>query len=358
MGFFEKLDAVESALSSLAVYPSRLLDSSKPNQERPYPFFASSPHAELSLNKHVDVYEYSEGGLLLSKVYPFVLDSASYPLTMRNVAKELDINCDVESVPGAHWLIDVTQGETTKMYGYGCPSGGGSFFTRIVKKDYVFDNSSNDFGRKGSIEKLRARYLEYQTQGRIDNEVLYKQLSGEEVSKVIGSGSWAIVAVENSRGYGETYAYLSLGADNNSYNVASNAWVDGRYVDNKERLVLGETFDQHQTANIIVRAVTYFDAYGAKHTGDIIYSYDSGTDTWTALDYYDPYRWDDGDTELPAQFILTHEQVKAMNLDRNTNSNPTSGVVYNGKVPTGTKFDEAFSGWQKRNGKWYFWLRK
>ena len=223
MSFFEKMDAVESGLAGLALYPRDVLDSSKPVEGRPYPLFATSPYEELSFNEHLEVYQPSAKGLLLVSAYPFILDSASYPGTMSAVAKELDSACTVSGVEGAHWLIRVSLNGTEKTYGHGTPSGRDPIYSKRANKDFTFDGSSSDFGTNGTLEKLAARYQEYGKLASSDAASLANMLSSESVAKAVGPGSWVRVATEGWFGYGTTFGYIAAGPGGSGYSIASDA---------------------------------------------------------------------------------------------------------------------------------------
>ena len=63
-------------------------------------------------------------------------------------------------------------------------------------------------------------------------------------------------------------------------------------------------------------------------------------DQWYAL-----YNYLGGDIELlqpglkvPAEFQMTRSQVESMQIDKNRNSNPRSGFIFDGTVAPGTVF--------------------
>ena len=337
MSFFEKLDAVQAGLTELSLYPRGLSDSSKRDPDNPYPFFAASPYVELGLNKHYDVYQGSEEPLLITRVYPFILDSASFPGTMSAVARKLEPECTTGGT-SYHWLVDITFNGETKSYG-GAGSGGSEpILTKRVTKDFRFNNLGNDFGTHATLNSLKNRLLKYGEYAVSDNAEIEAQLSRETVGKTIAPGCWVLVATEGWFGYGKTYSYIALAPDGEGYTVASGAWVDGRYVNEYERIELGVKFSDYPEADIIVRNVSYTDKNGKQHQSDILYSYDSETDTWRAPYYYNAAWWYTVGMELFSQFILTREQVENMGVDRNTNLIPDNGRIYDGSDVPGTPF--------------------
>ena len=336
-GFFENLDAVESALYQLAVYPRAVYDTSKPSPTTPYPFLAVSPYEELSLNDHYEVFERSENGLFLRSLYPYVLDSLGWPGTISAVAKRLDPTCEV-SRGGVHWEVEVTKGGETHSYGWAGEGGSGPIFANKASVNFTFDGSTNDLATLNDIATLRDQYLAYITASNADLAVYEDLIQGETFKKTIGPGSWIRVAWEGWGG--TTFAYVAgriPGDTSNGTHTASDAWVDGRYINTHNCLDLGATFADHPTANIIVRNKSYVDYYGNKRQCDVVYEYCSSTDDWRAPLYY-TVGWYRDDVDLPDEFILTRQDVEAMSVDGDTNRIPLSGLVYDGTEYPGTPF--------------------
>ncbi|MGX8727936.1 MAG: hypothetical protein ACSW75_00040, partial [Lachnospiraceae bacterium] len=106
---FENLDAVQSMLDNYAVYPRGVRNPEKLNSSRPYPFLTTSPYRELTLNawysKMFDTSKFPR--LLLSNVYPYVLDSLGFPYLVKAIAEKLQPDCVVTG-GDAHWEIVVT----------------------------------------------------------------------------------------------------------------------------------------------------------------------------------------------------------------------------------------------------------
>lgn len=338
MGFFDKMDAIESGLMRQAHYPRKVLDDTKPIEGRAYPFFATSPYVELNFNKHLDIYETDKNGLLLIAAYPYILDSASYPNMMSDVAMQLEPNCTISGVSGAHWLRKVTFNGESKRYGSGTPHGNEPILAKRATRDFRFDGSDNDFGTNRSIAEFSERYVEYGKLAKADADELSALISKDNVMKAIASGSWVQVAAEGWLGYSTTFGYLAPNGSGTDYSIASNAWVDGRYVNEYERVELGETFSEHPTADIIVRNQSYADVHGKDRVSDIYYRYNKNSDTWRASEYYTRGGTLSQSASLPEQFVLTRKQVKAMGVDANTNRIPVEGVVFDGTKAPGTPF--------------------
>ena len=333
MSFFDKLAAVSNALKDLAVYPRLIRDPSQPSN-RPYPFLAVSRYWERSLNRHYEFYKISDKGVLAFDLYPFVLDSLSYPGTIRRVAEMLDSSCSTEAAD-VHFAVRISLGGETRAYGGSGKGDGDPLYTNQVgEKRFFFDGRNADLAVAADLNDLKLNYLAY---GEVadQNKANFKdQVEGDEFARAIGPGTWVRVAVEGSSG--EDYGYIAYGPGGTPF-IASSCWVDGRYIDQYECLEMNTSFAEHPTSSIILRNVHYTDKNGKEHTNDIIYKYSSNTDTWQAPLYYDDKTYSTSLT-IPDQFILTREQVEKMQLDGNTSHVPEAGKIYDGKAYPGTEF--------------------
>ena len=74
----------------------------------------------------------------------------------------------------------------------------------------------------------------------------------------------------------------------------------------------------------------YTDVHGEEHTQDVLFSYRASDDTWTAASAYGSY------TNVPEAFILTRDQVEAMNVDEYSDMLPSTYLIYDGTVYPGT----------------------
>ncbi|MBR3318095.1 MAG: Ig-like domain-containing protein [Atopobiaceae bacterium] len=339
-GFFNKMDAVQNGLDAIAAYPMGVFDESKPSQDFPYPFLAASPYRELDLNDHLEMYEYSEEGMLLTWAYPYVLDSLGFPSVMGSVAKKLDSSASVKWNSNLHWLVDVTYNGETRSYG-GAGSHGGSddraCFSSRIEKLYKFDGSANDY-YGASLNKMYNKRMEMGRQASEDSKEYAEQISGSRIAATVRPGAWLRVEREGW-GYAREYAYALADADYGYVSYASDCWVDGRYVSAWETYVPNATFGEHPTADIVVRNMTYTDHDGTQHTKDVRFAYDDTSNTWIADGYYAAswelsyYGW-----LLPDEFVLTADEVRAMGVDKNTGTLPHEGFIYDGKDVPGTPF--------------------
>ena len=336
MSFFEKLGEVQAGLNVLSVYPRTLRDANKPNTAWPYPFLAISPYKELGLNDHVgETFLASDEGLLLSALHPYVVDSLGFPGTMYNVARRLGYTDDYKS-GSTHAFVAITYGGETRYYGGAGDGGFGPFFSMQAETLFTFDGTSSDLATHADLDTLSARYLDMCSKADAYTADLFDQVQGEAFNQAIGSGSWVRVAIEGSRA--SWYSYVADGPDGGT-RVASDAWVDGRYVDAWEEVVLGEKLEDHPTSKIILRGVSYADLYGKNHVSDVEFIYDEAKNVWWAPLYYSRRWYYYTDMEVPDELILTPEEVKALVPDRNTNTLPLSGLVYDGTEPPGMPFE-------------------
>lgn len=116
MTFWQKLNAIQSALETISMYPKSLRDVSKPDDTTPYPALAASPYSELSLNEHYDMYHSYRAGVFAESLYPFVYDSCDFPSTMSIIAKKLDSSCTCK-YGDYHYEIYVTLNGSCYSYG-------------------------------------------------------------------------------------------------------------------------------------------------------------------------------------------------------------------------------------------------
>lgn len=340
--FFGKLDAVQSGLTQIALYPKRVRDSSKPNTSgRSCPLLAASPYPELSLNMHVESM-YEEGDpLLISSAYGFVLDSLGFPGMIGTVAERLQPNCKVESGSN-HYQVNVTYDGSTRTYGGAGTGSTYPIYTAFTSKTFKFDGTDAGYGTNLSLSTLRAKRLEYASKSDAFAQDSLAKLSVTEVGKVVSPGAWIKCAAEGYLGYGTTLCYAACGPSGGAV-YASNAWVNGRYVGQNEMYVKNAKFEDHPTAAIILEDVSYTDKKGASHKSSIVYAYNASTDSWRAPWYYFPLGESISSEELknlPAEFILTRAQVNEMKasgkLDGNTATPPAPKYIYDGTAEPGT----------------------
>ena len=337
--FFTNLNAVQDALYQIAVYPRSLCDDSA-QVEANYPCLASSPYPELSLNEHYEMYPQIRGWLL-KESYPFILHSLTFPGLIESVAKKLEPTAEIKQNSAAHWMIDVTFNGETHMYGGAGKGGYDDLYVSRVNKDFTFRGGSGDLGIRPSVQAYADRHAHY---AEIVNAYMteYKDLiEGETFHRTIEEtgGTWIRIATEWSIP-GALYAYAVPCGKYIIY--ASDAWVDGRYVNRNEQVVPGESFEDHPEAGLVLHDLTFTDRDGETHTQDVYYRYDSSDGKWKGFQFYELGYYVDSD--LPECLILTREQVEeSVRSAVNTDHIPESGLVYDGREYPGTPFTSVWA---------------
>lgn len=338
-GLFDNLQSVNSALGRLSVYPKNIVDTSKPDPNRPYPLLATSPYPELSLNEHYSMWQSADEMMFLEYLHPMVLSSVGVPGVMANVAKALQPDCTVSS-GSAHYLVDVTWNGTTKSYGGAGRGNTDPVMSKYIESLFTFDGGANDYAFSSSLDKLEKKIHQYEKQSTDELQTYRNQLSGDEFEKNIGAGSWLKVAAEGW-GYGTAYTYVSAytGVGNGVHHM-EDVWVDGRYVNKNNCIDLKATYAQHPTSDILVRNKTFTNASGKTVTQDVLYEYDAQRGGWYAVKSYYGRNWwySDSYDKLPADMKLSKEQVANMRVDSNAGKLPETGLIYDGTVAPGTPF--------------------
>lgn len=375
MTFFEKMDAVESGLDSICLYSGvYVLGKLNKSTTSPYYGLSTSPHVDQDFYIQDPYYRSDSKSMLVSSVYPYRLDSIGFPSEMGAVAKKLDSSATYKWNSSAHWLIDVTYNGETRSYG-GQGNGGGQGITSdLIKYVYSFDGSASDACTKNSWSEIRSMIKEYGAMTVKEEEKDLPELTWQQVSDTVGTdGSYVKLVLINSifGGGGTGYTFLYKSGSGSFPGYFSNAWYDGRYFNSHEFFEKGTTFDGEGTAStaaIIVKDAVIpfpdapegkkylynynsidkasdYDAETGVWSGFMRYSYDSSSGTWIAAVYRNSKCYDSekreyspiDDEEFKAACTLTLEDVKAMGIDKNANSNPESYYNYDMTVPPGTK---------------------
>ncbi len=350
---WENLNSVQEVLGILAVaddgisiYPKTLRDISKPTADgKSYPFLATGLYTEMTLNEHYDFCADSEESSLLYYSYPYVLSSRSFPNMMASVATILEPDCTLESVASRHELVKVVYNGEYGNYGGTGEGGSNPIFTHHIELLYPFDGSSNDYLTK-SLEERYAKMLEIDAKADEELSMYQAMISRSKLLSTIKSeangagGAWFRVATPAY--YGTTYTYLyTLNVDSACWlQYAEDVWVDGRYIDEKNNLVLGATFEEHPNATIIVRDMTYVNVDGETVTQDVAFEYESEYDAWYGYEqYFKNEGFSDSDmVNMPDEMVLTRDEVLAMKVDKNSGNLPEKGYIYDGTVKPGTAF--------------------
>ncbi len=347
--FFTNVSSIQKALDEIAVYPKGTYDKSKPNTKTPYPFYTAGYYLDQTylLEHYEDMFD-SAGKNFGYWIYPYILDSLGFPSTVARAARRLNPNCIIQRTE-AHYIIEITLDGVTKRYG---GAGGGGYnplySDRVNPNLFSFEGGAEDFATGLTIQRMQGLLKEYSKYSWEDEQYYYDLLQGNTFKEKTKGGTWIRI-------YGNAYAYVTSSKfrysdDVNVYSVG-DVWVDGRYILNNHAFVKGETFDKHPDADIIVRGMTYTNYDKEEKTGDVHFYYDKTSDTWRATDeygYHGDYKVDpetgymkfvyDENYELPDEFVLTRDEVLAMNIDGNRDVDPPSGLIYDGTAFPGTPF--------------------
>lgn len=348
--FFEKMDAVQSALDQLAVYPRSICNTSKPTGY--YGSLDIPVYGTGYLNEHYEniyrLYSDDDMFLLSQKIYPYAYDSNNFPGMMRDVAMDLASDCKFDDGYN-HSIIEVTKDGKTKSYGgqgYGTTD---PMLDTHIKNYFRFDGSSEDYYDQLTLDKLNTLLINYANYAKQDWASYPDLLYGKTFKQKIGKGTWIRVGAEGYNIDDHAFVYEMKYASWKSPSLLTNTWVDGRYVTNYGNFYNGYTFKDHNTAKIALLNQTITDKYGNKHEDNMLFYYREKYDAWIALDsyeyYYGVYSEDDIDFDsLPDEYVLTQDEVKKMNqdpetaLDCNTNKDPEHGLIYDGSAQPGTPF--------------------
>ena len=338
-GLFDNLQSVNLALGRLSVYPKNVVDTSKPDPDRPYPLLATSPYPELSLNEHYSMWQSADEMMFLEYLHPMVLSSVGVPGVMANVAKALQPDCTVSS-GSTHSQVNVTWNGTTESYGGAGNGNTDPVMSKYIESLFIFDGGANDYAFSSSLDKLEKKIHQYEKQSTDELQTYRNQLSGDEFKEKIGAGNWLKVAAEGW-GYGTAYTYVSAytGVGKHVYHM-EDVWVDGRYVNKNNCIDLKATYAQHPTSDILVRNKTFINASGETVTQDVLYEYDAQQGGWYAVQsYYGRNWWSSEDYDnLPDDMKLSKQQVTNMQVDSNAGKLPETGLIYDGTVAPGTPF--------------------
>ena len=324
MTFWEKMDACQEAMETLAVYPHRIFNMEKPNEALPYALLFSSIYPENKLMSAFHMYEESSTSCFLSMVYPFVRDSASFPGTMRTLARTFAPDCT-----GIHTQIQVTYEGESRIYGGQGKGGNSPVRSGHLTAKFSFDGSADDF-MTASLSEMEDTYLAYSAQADADIAADEEKVTGTAFRNTVGTGSWIMVNYEPmyiNRTPVNTYAFVS--SSNRSGYSAS--WIDGRYVNNRETFEPGKTLADYPTAPFVIPNMTYTRYNGVQVTASVTFRYEEANDRWSAASLYG------SSTDVPDAFYLSRQQVEER-ISANTNTVPDEGFIYNGTAEPGTPF--------------------
>lgn len=372
MSFFEKLDAIEEGLEKISLYSGAyVLGELQKSEKTPYYGLSTSPHVDQNFYIQEPYYRNSKV-LLVSLLYPFRLDSIGFPSTIANVAKTLDASVSCRQNPNYHWLMDITYHGETRSYGGQGTGGGQGIRENQILYRYSFDGSTNDAYNIRSLQRFSEIICEYGALTVPEDTTDLPELTWKDVIDTVGTrGSYIRLLLIHSIWGSTSYGYTFMYDDGTTFpGYFSNAWYDGRYFNEHEYFEKGTSFEDPDasTADIVIKnakipfpeapegkkytyqykditKVNEYDASTETWSGFTNYEYDSKTQTWiaTIYKYSKSYDMTSGqyssinDEAFINACTLTREEVKAMDIDKNANSDPAVYYNYDRTVFPGTK---------------------
>ena len=363
--FFENLEAIQSGLYSEALYSGSYIRGEIYQAEEYWSAYIS-PYADQGLYIGSPYNRRDNKSLLASALFPLFVTSLGFPSTIAEAAFRLDDSVTMEWDDYFHYLINITYKGETRAFG-GAGEGAGKAVTEDkIAYRYTFKNSEAT-----TLERLRELQKIYREAEVEDDVPRENALTWKDIYDSLGTGKWVRDCYTYSYWYttGEGKDLSGEEYDSVGDNIywggdvrwASDAWVDGRYINEYKGWVPGAKFEEHPDSPLIVRAVPFFEMSPyydefVKKVKDVKYYYNAEKDRWDA----DPFcfintNWYSGDLyyenieelvnegTLPAycleHLILTREEVETMGVDRNTDLFPKSGLIYDGTVAPGTPFN-------------------
>lgn len=377
--FFDNMDAVQSGFSSICFYSGSYIRGAIVKTGS-YWSLASAGHIDQSFYIYSPYSREGSRSLFATAIYPFRYDSLGFPGMMGAVSKRLDSTSSYQWNSASHAYIDVTYGDETRMYG-GQGSGEGQGISEDkIEQTFAFDRNDTEITLT-EIHKLLEAYAAVKMDDDIPRE---DALTWKKIYEDVGDGSWARLDGSNRyayfyrKGSGENFRGDEWGVGYSIYwggdlGYARDVWVDGRYVGEWRIYVPGEKFEDHSTSNIILNDVTipqvtydYNYEYNydtntyEKHYSNIsvteknktvLFVYDAEKKLWIAENSAFDNGWSSGystisqltekgllDEKYLDMVTLTPDEAEALHVDRNTDTVPEKGFIYDGTVEPGTPY--------------------
>lgn len=376
--YFDNLSGIQSGFKKECLYSGvYVLGEQKRSTTAPYYGLSTSPHVDQTFYIQSPYYRSESESMLVSELYPMRYDSLGFPSIMRSVAEKLDSTVTVKWSSTAHYLIDVTYNGETKSYGGAGSDGGQGINANQIKYWYSFDGSNDDAYMMCNLTDVSSMIREYGKLEVQEEPTDQAKLTWESVRKTVGKeGSYVKLTLLTSVFGGSTDGYTFMYDDGSSGEGSqgwgavghfSNAWYDGRYFNRYEYYYPGAKFEdtvKTESPAIIMKDVkiklpddgkTYYynyqtmdkvnryNAETGKWSGFMAYQYDSKSQTWKAdildcIKYYsEDYKYKGIDDQ---NFIdactITMDEALAMNLDANTDKEPSCYYIYDRVTSPGT----------------------
>lgn len=378
--YFDNLLGIQSGFKKECLYSGvYVLGEQKKSTTTPYYGLSTSPHVDHDFYIQSPYYRDDSKSMLVSRLYPMIYDSLGFPSIMKSVAEELDSTVSVKWSSTSHYLIDVTYNGETQSYGGAGLGGGQGINADQIKYWYSFDGSDDDAYMKCNLKDVSSMIREYGELEVPEEPTDQPKLTWESVRKTVGKeGSYVKLTLLTSVFGGSTDGYTFMYDDGRTGEGSqgwgavghfSNAWYDGRYFNRYEYYYPGVKFEdtvKTESPAIIMKDVniklpddgkTYYyngqtmdkvSRYNAETgiwSGFMTYRYDSKSQTWKATDLLNCIRYFNEDNKQyksidDPYFVdactITMEEALAMNLDANTDKEPSSYYIYDQVTSPGT----------------------
>nr|WP_316622869.1 dockerin type I repeat-containing protein [uncultured Ruminococcus sp.] len=395
--FFENLDAVQRGFESICFYSGSYIRGVVKRKE-PYWMLARAGHLDQSYYIYSPFDREDDRSLFASAIYPFRYDSLGFPGMMAAVALRLNSNATYERTDN-HWLVNITLDGVTKSYGGAGKIGGQGIDEKDIKRVFTFTNDDEPI-TLDNIAQLLKDYAALKIEDDIPRD---DELTFRFICDTVGDGAWVRMVGSNMSSGGHhdtskavyTYVYSKSSTDittdyisYDKWGVANlnyrggkmgyfrGGWVDGRFVNEWRMFEKGAKFEDHPNCDIylpdreipLISYVTGYPynydekKYELSYTVDEIktekknirYVYNSDDDMWyAAVDEiaggcasYAIAKTLVENGALDASYLgmlsLTRDQVKALNVDRNTDTIPSQGYIFDGTAVPGTPFGFAY----------------
>lgn len=391
--FFADMDAVQDGFDSICFYSGSYVRG-KIERMDPYWILATAGHSDQSFYIYSPFDRKDSESLFASAIYPFRYDSIGFPSVMAEVSKRLSSESTYEWGSN-HWLINVTYNGATKSYGGAGRIEGKGIDREDIIKTYTLAKSDGAVTLENTAELLK-KYAALTIEDDIPRD---DALTFEFISDTVGKGAWVRLSGSNMSSGGHhdlsnpvfTYLYTKDGVNyirDDEWGVGyrnyhggklgyfSDTWVDGRYISNYKELEKGAKFEDHPNSNIfltnreipLISCTTEYRYNKEKKTYeihrrlsdikmknvDVLYRYDSADDKWYAateniasgyakIDVIkELVESGDLDSSYLDKLTLTRDQAVAMKLDKNTDTDPGAGYIFDGTAVPGTPFGFAY----------------
>ena len=390
--FFENMDAVQRGFEDICFYSGSYIRGEVKRTD-PYWMLARAGHYDQSYYIYSPYDRDANLTLFASSIYPFRYDSLGFPGMMAAVSQRLDSSSTYEWTE-THWLINVTYNGETKGYGGAGKIEGQGIDEKDIKR--VFTLKADDPITFDGIAQLLKEYAALKIEDDIPRD---DELTFRSICDTVGDGAWVRMCGSNMSSGGHhdvsnsdyTYLYSKSSTDyinDNEWGVGyrnyrggkmgyfRGAWVDGRYVDEWRTFEQGAKFADHPNSDLFliehkIPLITYSSQYKynydkrkyeliytvsgiTKEKKNILYRYDSTDDKWyAAIDEIDRKYASYSNAKtlvengvLDASYLdmlsLTRDQVLSMNVDKNTDTVPGQGYIFDGTAVPGTPFGFAY----------------